>query len=304
MGDQTRDNLKRVVISGASGLVGSRLVQFLDSQGYEVWCLVRDEPEIDKNEIGWNPNQGQLIAAELENFDAVIHLSGENIAQRWSPAAKQRILESRIKSTQLISKTIASLENPPKTFLCASAVGYYGNQDGELAESAPAGEGFLADVCKVWETACSPLQDTNTRVINIRLGTVLSKQGGMLKKILLPFQLGLGGRIGSGKQGFSWIHLDDVIGAIEFLLKNQIITGPVNLTAPQPTDNVGFTKTFGQALHRPTIFPLPEIAVKLLFGEMGQKVLLEGAKVIPTKLLESGYTFRYPELLPAIKAEL
>jgi uncharacterized protein len=237
----------------------------------------------------------------LSGFDAVIHLSGENIAGRWTEAKKRRIRDSRIASTQNLSKALASAEKRPRVFICASAIGYYGNRGNEvLTEDSPSGRGFLAEVSREWESAAKPAAKAGIRTVNLRTGIVLSPDGGALKQMLLPFRLGLGGRVGNGRQWWSWIHIDDFVAAVQQIADNLSLNGPVNMTAPNPVTSADFTKTLAKTLRRPAVLPLPAFAAKLVFGEFAEEGLLASARVEPKKLLESGFKFRYSELAAAL----
>jgi uncharacterized protein (TIGR01777 family) len=286
----------RIAMTGASGLIGKALLQRLETEGHEVLRLVRRP--VGPGEVRWDPYGGILDGSDrLEGIDTFIHLAGESIASRWSPARKKAIVESRVKGTALIAETLAVLRQKPKTFLCASAIGFYGDRGGEeLTEGSRAGFGFLPESCQAWEAACDPAKKAGIRVVNLRTGIVLSPEGGALAQMLLPFKLGLGGVVGSGEQWMSWISLQDEISAFLHALKTPSLEGPVNLTAPAPVTNREFTKTLGKVLGRPTIFPLPAFMVKLIFGEMGQALLLEGQKVLPKKLGSSGFRFAHLEL--------
>ncbi|HUQ72149.1 MAG TPA: TIGR01777 family oxidoreductase [Planctomycetaceae bacterium] len=292
----------KVLITGATGLVGKSLIPLLTTSGHETYRLVRTAPS-GPNDIPWNPDQGEIRAAPLEGLDAVVHLAGENIAgARWSAAVKRRLRDSRIQTTKLLCETLAGLTNKPKTLVCASAIGYYGDRgSAELTEASPAGEGFLADLCRDWEASCEPARQAGIRVVNLRIGVVLSPQGGALSKMLLPFQLGGGGVLGSGSQYWSWIAIDDLVGAIHHCLLRDDVVGPVNATAPEPATNREFTKTLGAVLHRPTILPMPAFAARLALGEMADALLLSSARVLPRRLMETGYEFRCPTLESALK---
>ena len=292
----------KILLGGASGLVGTQLAAFLSTGGHSVHRLVRRKTDA-QNEIAWDPDQGKLSPDDVSGFDAVIHLGGANIAGgRWTDARKKLILDSRVDTTRLIADAIAKAPNPPKTFIAASAIGYYGNRaDEPLTENSSLGSGFLADVCRDWEAASALLADSSTRVAHARLGIVLSPNGGALDKMLLPFKCGVGGIVGNGCQYWPWISLDDVIGGIHHILMTDSLSGPVNLVAPYAPTNRAFTKTLGQALHRPTILPLPAFAVRLIMGELGETLLLNSANVIPARLTDSNYAFRNPELLAALQ---
>ena len=293
----------KVLIAGATGLVGTALKRSFDKKGIDVSDLVRTAANIGLPEVEWHPNKGEINAAALEGFDAVINLAGESIAEgRWSEEKKKRIRESRIQGTKLLSETIATLSRPPKVFLCASATGFYGNRGDEILDedSAP-GKGFLADVCREWEDATRAASDAGIRVVNLRFGPIFSSEGGMLSKLLTPFKLGVGGKVGSGKQYVSWVAMDDVVGAVNFALDHEELRGPVNVVAPDAVTNLEFTRTLGKVLSRPTFFAVPEFAARLAFGEMADEMLLASERVVPKRLDEAGYRFRYPELGPALQ---
>lgn len=294
----------RIAVSGASGLIGRQLTAFLTTGGHEVLPLVRRPPR--EHEIYWDPERQEIELSRLEGLDAVIHLAGENIgAGRWNAERKAAVLESRRKGTLLLSEALAKLQQPPRVLLTASAIGYYGNRGDEpLTEESPAGEGFLTEVCQVWEGATEPAKKAGIRVVNLRLGVVLTSSGGALAQMLPPFRAGVGGVIGNGQQVISWVALDDVIGAFYHALFTESLAGPVNVTSPTAVTNAEFTRVLGRVLGRPTIVPLPAPAIRLLFGEMGQSLLLEGARVLPAKLERSGFQFLYPDLEAALRLEL
>lgn len=292
----------KVLFSGSHGLVGTALIKSLEVQGHEIFRLVRQLPH-SESEIEWNPDRYSIAISRLEGFDAVVHLAGESIAEgRWTEEKKRRIRDSRVKGTKLLSDAVANLERPPKSLICASAIGYYGDRGDELLteESAP-GNDFLAGVCVEWEKATELAAEKGIRVVNTRFGIILSKDGGALAKMLTPFRLGIGGRVGSGKQWMSWIVLDDAVGAIEFALANESLRGPVNFVAPNPVRNSEFTKTLGKVLSRPTLFPIPEFGVRLAFGEMADALLLSSQRVEPQRLKTAGYQFRYEVLASALR---
>ena len=294
----------KVLISGSTGLVGSALCTALTTGGHEIARLVRESPRSRQPEIPWDPANGTIDAAKLEGFDGVVHLSGENIAAgRWTEKQKQRIRDSRVKGTRLLCETLAKLKQKPKVLVCASAIGFYGDRGDEVVdESSPAGSNmFLVDVCKEWESATEPARSAGIRVVNLRFGIVLSPSGGALAKMLLPFKLGVGGVIGDGKQYMSWVALDDAVGAVQHCLMTDSLSGPVNAVAPQAVTNREYTKTLGKVLTRPTIFPLPASIARLAFGQMADELLLTSTHVRPTRLLESKYVFRYPQLEGALR---
>jgi uncharacterized protein (TIGR01777 family) len=292
----------RILVSGASGLVGSALVQALEDGNDAVVRLLRHNPAA--NEMRWEP-VGGLEASALEGFDAVVHLAGESIAGRWTAAKKARIRDSRVLGTTALATALARTGRPPKVMVCASAIGIYGDRGDEVLreESAP-GSDFLAEVAKQWEAATEPAARAGVRVVSLRFGVVLSPRGGALARMLPPFRMGVGGRIGSGRQWMSWITLEDVVGVIQRSLATNSLRGPVNTVAPLPVTNAQFTRALGEALHRPTVFPLPAFMVRLIFGEMGEALLLGSQRVDCGKLVASGYRFRQPELKPALQALL
>ena len=287
----------KVVIAGATGLVGSELTNQLIQEGHQVKKLVRREARTP-NEIAWNPEQQRLSVADLEGTDVVINLAGENISEgRWTAAKKKSIIESRLLSTSTLTNAVLTMQHPPSTFINASAVGFYGNRSDELlTEKSANGEGFLAHVCKEWEKAAEPLTHKKVRLVYSRFGVILSPHGGALKKMLTPFKLGLGGVIGSGKQFMSWIALEDVVGSLIHLMLDKSIHGPVNIVSSQPVTNADPTKTCGNVLTRPTIFSVPTSVARFVFGEMADELLLSSLRVSNQKLLESGYSFKQPNL--------
>lgn len=296
------------------------LAASLESHGAEVIRLVRRAA--GSHELAWDPLR-TIAPAAVSGYHAVIHLSGENVAGRWNDAKKKRIRDSRVISTQNLAQALVSAERKPAVFVCASAIGYYGSRGDEiLTEASPAGEGFLPAVCREWEEATAPTAQAGIRVVNLRIGIVLSRHGGALKQMLLPFRLGLGGRIGSGRQWFSWIHIDDLVAAVQHILSSSMdteieerraslpqtqgrlspdeVSGPVNLVAPDTVTNAEFTKSLASVLHRPAIVPVPGFAARLAFGELADEGLLASTRVQPSKLMRAGFEFRYPELLPAL----
>ena len=275
----------KILVSGSHGFVGSALVPFLTALGHQITRLVRP----------YDP-------AALDGVEAVAHLAGESIIGRWTPGKKTQIRDSRVNGTRALAESLARLARPPLALVCASAVGYYGERGEErLQEDSPAGSGFLADVCREWEAAARPAVQQGIRVVNLRIGMVLSPHGGALAKMLPVFRLGLGGCLGSGRQYLSWIALDDLVEVIAFALAAPNLRGPVNAVAPTPVTNREFTKTLGRLLGRPTLCPVPAFAARLALGEMAEALLLASARVMPAALLASGFTFRYPDLDGALR---
>jgi uncharacterized protein (TIGR01777 family) len=299
---------QRILVTGATGLVGRRLVAELQQTGAEVMAAVRRPVADTAREVHWNPQTGEIDAARFAELDAVVHLAGENIAgRRWSESFKQRIRDSRVQGTQLIAKTIAQAAampaaKGPTAFVCASAIGFYGDRGEEtLNESSAPGADFLAQVCQEWEAACQPAREAGVRTVNMRIGVVLSPEGGALAKMLTPFKLGVGGKVGAGRQYMSWVTVDDVARAIAFALANPSVTGPINLTAPRPVTNVEFTQALGDVLRRPTLIPTPAFALRAIFGEMADALLLSSTRVVPQALTAAGFQFQDPQLEPALR---
>jgi hypothetical protein len=292
----------KILVTGSTGLIGSSLCAFLAAEGHRVLRMVRRRPA-HEDEIFWDPPSGRLDPEALEGIGAVVHLAGENIAGgRWTEERKRRIRDSRTSGTRLLAQTMARLSNPPKTLVSVSAVGYYGDrQDAELTEESAPGTGFLADLCREWEKATEPAAERGIRVVIPRLGTVLSPRGGALALMLPVFRAGIGGRIGSGRQYMSWIALEDLVGVIHHAIQCDFLKGPVNAVSPNPVTNRVFAKTLGRVLSRPVLFALPSFAARLIFGEMAEEVLLASARVLPKRLLQSGYRFKYPELEAALR---
>jgi uncharacterized protein (TIGR01777 family) len=295
-----------VAVTGASGLVGSELTGLLKSSGDSVLTLTRDDRGSEAGQILWDPARGVLDTGRLENVDAVIHLAGENIAGgRWTSAVKEKIRSSRVDGTRNLVQSFSKLQHPPKTLICASATGYYGERgDQILTEASAAGVGFLPDVCRDWEREAMAAAEYGIRVVCIRIGVVLSPKGGALAKMLLPFKMGLGGIVGSGKQYWSWIGLNDLARVFDFCLRNEEVRGPVNAVSPEALTNYDFTKCVGSVLHRPTVFPLPAFIARLILGEMADDLLLASTRVTPAQLMEHGFRFEQPDLKSCLEHEL
>jgi len=291
----------KIAIAGASGLIGSAFINSVEEDGAEVTRLVRSSPKA--GEIEWHPNQDAIEPGKLQGFEAIVSLAGENVAEgRWTDEKKKKIHDSRVHGTHLISEAIAKLEPKPRVFLCASATGIYGDRPDEtLTEQSDSGGGFLAGVCREWEKATEPASQAGVRVVNLRFGPVLAAHGGMMEKMLTPFKMGLGGKIGSGKQYISWVSIDDVVGAMKFALKEETIRGPLNVVSPNPVTNEEFTKALGEALSRPTMMAVPAFAARLAFGEMADEMLLSSQRVMPKKLKDAGFQFEYPNLEDALR---
>jgi len=293
--------IMNVAITGASGLVGTALHSLLSTGGHSVRGLQRSDRTSGEGDY-WNPTAVVSDPAWLAGCDAVVHLAGENIAGRWTPAKKERIRQSRVRGTKVLCESLANSANKPNVLVCASAVGFYGDRGDEaLTEDSQSGSGFLPDVCHQWEEAAQPAVDAGIRVVHLRYGVVLSAAGGALAKMLTPFKLGAGGPIGSGQQYMSWIAIDDAAGLIAFALANDNVTGPINAVAPNPVTNRAFSKTLGSVLHRPAIAPMPAFAARLAFGEMADALLLASAKVIPQRATDLGYEFQFPQLEAALR---
>ncbi|MEW6250753.1 MAG: TIGR01777 family oxidoreductase [Planctomycetota bacterium] len=296
---------QRIAISGASGFIGTALTARLAAGGYSVRRLVRRPPS-GADEVAWDPERGALPAEALAGVEAVVHLAGANIAAgRWTAARKAEIRNSRVQSTLLLARTLAKLEPRPAVLVSASAVGYYGNRGNEvLTEESAGGSGFLADTCKAWEATTDAARQAGVRVVNLRIGVVLSARGGMLARLLPLYRYGLGGRIGNGRQYMSWIALPDLLAAIGYVLADARLSGPVNAVAPQPVTNAEFTRALARVLRRPAFLRVPAFAVKVLMGEMGRELLLSGARVLPARLDATPFRFAYRELADCLRAEL
>jgi uncharacterized protein len=289
----------KVVVSGASGLIGSALVPALEAAGHDVVRLVRREAR-GASEVAWDPAAGTIDSAALAGVDAAVNLSGANLNLRWTAARKAEIRDSRVSSTSLLARTLAELEPRPRVFVSAGGCGIYGDRGDEvLTEESELGTGFLADVGRAWEAAAEPARAAGLRVVSFRQGMVLTRDGGALRQMLLPFKLGVGGRVASGRQWWSWVSLDDLVAAYLFVLEGEL-AGPVNLASPSPATSAAFAKALGRALHRPAVLPVPAFAIKVLFGERGEAVVLEGQRTLPARLLDAEFEFAYADLDTAL----
>jgi uncharacterized protein (TIGR01777 family) len=295
--------ISRILVSGVSGPIGAALLPSFKTRGYEVTRLVRGGAA-GKDQIFWDP--AKPVAPEaVSGFDAVIHLAGESIVGRWTAEKKRKIRDSRVVGTSNLAHALAQAKDKPQVFVCSSAIGLYGDRGDEvLNEESKPGVGFLPDVCREWEAAAQPAVDAGIRTVRMRTGVVLSPAGGALGKMLTPFKMGVGGKIGNGRQWMSWIDVQDMVGAIHHILKSDLLHGPVNLVAPKPVTNSEFTQTLASVLSRPAIFPVPAFVVKLAFGEMGETVLLGSQRVEPAQLVASGYPFRFSDLRASLEAML
>ena len=293
-----------ILITGATGLIGRALTEALTTEGHKIYPLVRNENS--REPFYWQPEKNIIHLDESINIDAVIHLAGENIAEkRWSETRKQEILNSRVNGTRLLAAALANLKHKPQLFISGSAIGFYGDTGADIAdENSPAGTGFLAEVAVKWEQATMAAEQAGIRTVHMRTGVVLSPDGGILKQMLLPFSLGLGGIVGDGKQYLSCVSINDIVGMVKFLLKNKTIDGAVNLVSPTPVTNREFTRALGSALHRPTLFPLPACIARIMFGEMADALLLSSSRVLPARLAAAGYQFQDQELETTLKSLL
>lgn len=296
----------RVLIVGSSGMIGSSLVRYFHQCGVEVIRLFRCGTSNISENFCWDPISGKIEKKYLENLDAIINLAGDSVASgRWTPKKKKKIWDSRVIGTQNLCKALSEVNYPPKVLINASAIGYYKNSgDLPIDENGTLGNSFLSSVCQDWELATKAAEERGIRVVKLRIGTVLALEGGALKKMLPVFKAGFGGKIGSGAQYISWIALEDLISIIKFCIDNTLARGPINAVAPIPVTNITFTKTLGNVLHRPTFIPLPAFVVRFFLGEMGEELLLQGPKVIPKKLEELGFSFKYPNIEEALNAIL
>jgi uncharacterized protein (TIGR01777 family) len=289
----------KILVSGSSGLIGAALVPALQSNGYEVVRLVRGASASGR--VGWDPAR-PLAPESVSGFEVIIHLAGESIVGRWTEAKKRRIRESRVQGTRALAAALAKAPQRPRLLISASAIGYYGNRGEEtLREDSSSGDGFLPEVCREWEAAAEPASKAGIRAVQMRFGVVLSALGGALQKMLLPFRMGVGGKVGNGRQWMSWIAIDDLVGAIQHVIKTDTLRGPVNGVGPGPVRNAEFTKTLASVLSRPAIFPMPGFAARLAFGQMADELLLASQRVEPAKLMASGYVFQKPDLSTALE---
>lgn len=293
----------RIAITGASGFLGSALVPYLLGRDHEITPLVRSRERATEGAVFWDPLEGGVEAGALDGHDAFIHLAGDNIASgRWTERKRRRIRDSRVIGTRSLATIAKSLEAPPRVFVSASAIGFYGDRGDEiLTEDSAPGDGFLAEVCRDWEDATRPARDADIRVVSLRFGILLDKSGGTLAKLLPPFKLGAGGRIGTGEQYMSWLTIDDTLRAVHHALMNEEVSGPVNVVSPHPVTNLEFTKTLGQVLGRPTVLPVPAFAARVALGKMADELLLASQRVKPQRLLDSGFEFEHPELGEALQ---
>ena len=293
-------NSSRILLSGASGPIGAALLPSLQAQGFAVTRLVRSSAS-GSDQIVWDPSR-PLSPEIVSGFHAIIHLAGESIVGRWTDAKKRRILESRAQGTGHLAEAAAKASQPPRAFISASAIGFYGNRGNEiLREDSLSGEGFAAEICRQWEAATQPAAQAGIRTAQMRIGVVMSADGGALPAMLTPFRMGLGGRLGNGRQWWTWVSVRDVVGAIQHVLNHETLSGPVNTVAPNPVTNAEFTRILASALNRPAIFPMPAFAVGLIFGEMGEDLFLGSQRVEPAKLAGTGYQFQHPDLKNALK---
>ncbi len=318
VGDQLfeGETTMRILMSGSSGMVGRGLAENFREGDFEVFRLLRHTPDGEKNReaeqgkgwLKWNPYGEKAVEKPglLEGFDAVVHLSGENLTSgRWTDERKQAFRDSRVIPTRALAGLLAGRCEKPKVLVCASATGWYGERGDEvLTEDSAAGKGYLPELCRDWEAAAEEAERAGIRVVHLRFGVILSRDGGALKKMLPVFRAGMGGRLGSGRQWMSWVTLADVVAAIRFAIEDAALGGPVNVTSPHPVTNAEFTRTMGEVLRRPTLFPVPAFALRMLFGEMADATILSSARVVPQRLMEAGFRFQHPRLAEALQAVL
>ncbi|MEN8126770.1 MAG: TIGR01777 family oxidoreductase [Planctomycetota bacterium] len=293
----------KILISGSHGFIGAAVHASLRQQDHSLLRLIRLTQIAKSDEVFWNPVEGFIERGKLDGIDAVIHLAGENIFGRWNEKKKRAIRDSRVTNTAFLARTLAEMEQKPKTLICASAIGYYGNRDEhECIETAAAGSGFLSDVCKAWEAATAPAADAGIRVVNLRFGVVLGKEGGSLAKMLPAFKMGMGGPLGDGQQWVSWVSIDDAVRAVQFALDHETLAGPVNVVSPHPVRNKEFAHAIGHALHRPEVVPVPKRMLKFMFGDFAEETLLASTRVLPHKLQMEEFQFDHPDLHTALEA--
>ena len=292
----------KILVSGSSGLVGSALVTQLTSAGHFVVRLVRDMPQSERQDVFWDPVSAKIERGKLERLDAIVHLGGENLAGLWTGAKKNRIYTSRVSATEFLVQTIVGLTNKPSVFVCASATGFYGSRGDEwLQETSPAGAGWLASLCQDWEAATATAQNAGIRVVRARMGAVLSPKGGLLGAMIKPFKMGLGGRLGNGKQYLRWIAMTDLVRALQFAIEKEYLYGPVNFVTAQPVTNREFTHALAHILDRPVMLPVPAFALKMLPGDMANEMLLASQRCQPAKLAQNGFKFEFSELSGALR---
>ena len=295
----------KILISGSHGFIGSAVHRSLSQQGHSLLRLIRLTQIAKSDEVFWNLPDNYIDHSKLTNLDAVIHLAGENLFGRWNEKKKQAIHDSRVKGTAFLAKTLAAMEHKPKVLICASAIGYYGNRgEDECIETIEAGDSFLSTVCCQWEQSARPASEAGVRVVNLRFGVVLGKEGGSLAKMLPAFKMGMGGPLGNGQQWVSWVSIVDAVRAIEFAIEHETLQGPVNVVSPHPVRNKEFAHAVGHALHRPEVVPVPKRMLKFMFGEMADETVLASTKVLPKKLQTEDFQFQHPDLNTALEAIL
>ena len=295
----------KILISGSHGFIGSAVHRSLSQQGHSLLRLIRLTQIAKSDEVFWNLPDNYIDHSKLTNLDAVIHLAGENLFGRWNEKKKQAIHDSRVKGTAFLAKTLAAMEHKPKVLICASAIGYYGNRgEDECIETIEAGDSFLSTVCCQWEQSARPASEAGVRVVNLRFGVVLGKEGGSLAKMLPAFKMGMGGPLGNGQQWVSWVSIVDAVRAIEFAIEHETLQGPVNVVSPHPVRNKEFAHAVGHALHRPEVVPVPKRMLKFMFGEMADETVLASTKVLPQKLQTEDFQFQHPDLNTALEAIL
>lgn len=290
----------KILISGSSGFIGNALISYFKKKGDQVFNLVRKRSS-STNEVFWNPSEKQIENEKLEGFDAVINLNGVSVAKRWNKSYQEKILSSRVESTQFLSDSLEKLKNPPKVFFSASAIGYYGDHEEIVDEKSPKGDLFLSSICDLWEKSAKRGKDRKIRTVLLRFGMILGKNGGALAKMILPFSLGLGAKMGNGNQMISWISIDDLCKSVDFLLNRNEIQGPVNIVTPYPVTNTEFSNMLAKCLNRPCFLSIPRFLIELFLGQMGKELFLISSNVRPSLLIESGYSFSYPKLDQALK---